>query len=294
MIPREFASRHPPVLHLLTSPLKQLSLVLRNRENQRRSRARRKDYIRDLEKRLRQFERESVRVTAEVQLAAREVAEHNQILRALLVEHGVSVAEIERRLKLGDQHIIGPGKHSSSTSYHLRRPQPMQNTVQNGADFPLALNGNATSAYPIECYDQGAPQSDPLVAWDPMANSGHVSSSPDNEVQYASGTWSPTSRLVRPELDSQSSRAEDGLPSDQGYSKESQASSTLRSTSGTSSDLIVSGSRFSDSTSCEEAARIIAGMRGHDDADAIWPELGCNSSKDCVVRNMTIFQIVDR
>ena len=48
-----------------------------------------------------------------------------------------------------------------------------------------------------------------------------------------------------------------------------------------------------DVTPCEEAAQIIASMRGHEDADAVWSELGCSSETRCTVKNMTIFQLGD-
>ena len=51
--------------------------------------------------------------------------------------------------------------------------------------------------------------------------------------------------------------------------------------------------RQTDVTPCEEAAQIIASMRGHEDAEAVWPELGCSANKKCTVTNMTIFQLGD-
>ena len=48
-----------------------------------------------------------------------------------------------------------------------------------------------------------------------------------------------------------------------------------------------------DETSCEDAARIIASMRGHDDLEGLWSELGCSSTRKCMVKNMAIFQIFD-
>lgn len=70
----------------------------RIRDNQRRSRARRKEYVDELEQRVRDFERRGVQATAEVQVAARKVAEENKKLRALLGLHGVSQASIAEYL----------------------------------------------------------------------------------------------------------------------------------------------------------------------------------------------------
>ena len=48
-----------------------------------------------------------------------------------------------------------------------------------------------------------------------------------------------------------------------------------------------------DETSCEDATRIIASMRGNEDPEGVWPELGCSSTRKRMVKNMAIFQMVD-
>ncbi|PGH13056.1 hypothetical protein AJ79_03893 [Helicocarpus griseus UAMH5409] len=67
----------------------------RIRDNQRRSRARRKEYLQDLEKRVRKFEQQGVHATIEVQAAARKVARENELLRSLLRLRGATTGEIE-------------------------------------------------------------------------------------------------------------------------------------------------------------------------------------------------------
>lgn len=47
------------------------------------------------------------------------------------------------------------------------------------------------------------------------------------------------------------------------------------------------------STPCETAARIITSMRSYADAQDVRSELGCQSSSNCMVRNMDIFQLLD-
>ncbi|KAL1959575.1 hypothetical protein VTO42DRAFT_1610 [Malbranchea cinnamomea] len=75
------------------------SASTRIRDNQRRSRARHREYVRSLEERLRRFEKEGVQATLEVQLAGRKVAEENKLLRSLLRLHGVGDADIEAYLR---------------------------------------------------------------------------------------------------------------------------------------------------------------------------------------------------
>jgi hypothetical protein len=49
------------------------------------------------------------------------------------------------------------------------------------------------------------------------------------------------------------------------------------------------GSRNTNTTSCEDAARIIARMRGHYNEEDVRAELGCSTNKHCTVENITIF-----
>lgn len=84
-----FASKQWPTYPF--SPLcsrQQKANLARIRDNQRRSRARRREYIAELEQRLRAYELSGVEASSEVQLAARRVAEENRQLRELLHKHG--------------------------------------------------------------------------------------------------------------------------------------------------------------------------------------------------------------
>jgi hypothetical protein len=73
--------------------------LARIRDNQRRSRARRKEYLQELEARLRQCELQGIEASAEIQLAARRVADENKKLRMLLNQNGVSDDNIEAYLQ---------------------------------------------------------------------------------------------------------------------------------------------------------------------------------------------------
>jgi len=90
-------SIHPRKEDSATMPRKRsdLSPSTRVRENQRRSRTRRKELIDELQARLRQYERKEVQATVAMQLAARRVSWENAQLRDLLSEKGVSTEEIK-------------------------------------------------------------------------------------------------------------------------------------------------------------------------------------------------------
>ncbi|KAF2083285.1 hypothetical protein K490DRAFT_18352, partial [Saccharata proteae CBS 121410] len=62
----------------------------RIRDNQRRSRARRKEYLQELETKYRNCEQKGVEASAEIQAAAKRVLEENRRLRALLRQQGLS------------------------------------------------------------------------------------------------------------------------------------------------------------------------------------------------------------
>ncbi|KAG6001574.1 hypothetical protein E4U43_001296 [Claviceps pusilla] len=70
--------------------IQQRANLARIRDNQRRSRARRREYLQELEQRLRACELQGIEASTEVQIAARRVADENTKLRELLHKHGVT------------------------------------------------------------------------------------------------------------------------------------------------------------------------------------------------------------
>ncbi|KAH8201242.1 hypothetical protein TruAng_004559 [Truncatella angustata] len=79
--------------------------LTRIRDNQRRSRARRKEYLQDLEQRLRIYELQGVEASAEIQQAARRVLDENKKLRVLLNEQGVTDSQIESFLQASNTAV---------------------------------------------------------------------------------------------------------------------------------------------------------------------------------------------
>ncbi|KAF9739363.1 hypothetical protein PMIN01_01997 [Paraphaeosphaeria minitans] len=68
--------------------------LARIRDTQRRSRARRKEYMHELEARLRDYEQVGIKASAELQSATRKVLDENRRLRALLHKRGVPDSDI--------------------------------------------------------------------------------------------------------------------------------------------------------------------------------------------------------
>lgn len=73
--------------------------AIRIRDNQRRSRARHKEYVEGLQAKLQDYERRGVEATLEMQQAARNVALENSRLRMLLGYHGVATEEVDKFLQ---------------------------------------------------------------------------------------------------------------------------------------------------------------------------------------------------
>ncbi|KAK7532955.1 uncharacterized protein J3D65DRAFT_61943 [Phyllosticta citribraziliensis] len=78
---------------------------IRQRDNQRRSRAQQKEHVAQLQAKLLAYEQHGVQATAAVQQAARAVAHENRLLRELLAQRGVSRYEVDRFL--GEQRSVG-------------------------------------------------------------------------------------------------------------------------------------------------------------------------------------------
>lgn len=86
-----------------------VSSAARIRDNQRRSRARHRDYVEEMKARIREYERRDAQATLDMRHAARAVALENSRLRSLLASHGITSDEVE--MHLGSFH-----RHETPTS----------------------------------------------------------------------------------------------------------------------------------------------------------------------------------
>ncbi|KAM5348374.1 hypothetical protein ACJ41O_008198 [Fusarium nematophilum] len=108
----------------MSTPAQKANLA-RIRDNQRRSRARRREYLQELEQRLRVYELQGVEASSEVQQAARRVAEENRQLRGLLNRHGISDDYISSYL-----HSGAPAQTDPTPMPHFTPGNPSE-TVQS-------------------------------------------------------------------------------------------------------------------------------------------------------------------
>lgn len=86
-----------PVTDSISDEFNQQRARLRN--NQRNSRARKQAYLEELEKKWSQCVRTGAEATVEMQAAARKVQHDNEVLKAMLIELGVTKDQINARLK---------------------------------------------------------------------------------------------------------------------------------------------------------------------------------------------------
>lgn len=112
-----------------------------NRENQRRSRARHRDFINDLQRRVQEYEERDAQASAEMQRVARVVAEENAFLRELLAVKGVERDEIQgfldaRRAQqmVSSRSVEASPVHSHS---HSRSQQPSWEQIKFQSPEPV-------------------------------------------------------------------------------------------------------------------------------------------------------------
>lgn len=209
--------------------------LARIRENQRRSRERRKEYTQYLEQRLGSFERLGVAATQEVQEAGRKVARENVLLRSLLMVCGVTEEQTQEYLQshTGD---ISAVESSAATISRLLRP---------------------SSDRPMDSYISHTP----LAELDPGV------------VKYV-----PPKSRTKEQLETE--RLSTTCPNTPEFVPEAHQSG--------------GDTGIGQFSSCEDAATLIASLGDHPNIRDVRSQLGCDSESTCIVKNMSIFEILDK
>ena len=287
----------------------------RNTINQRASRARKRDYITSLERKLRDYETHGVQATEKVQSAARHVAEENRVLRdevRLLREQVRCLEEV-----LGKRDASGNGNsngHSTDREAELdaawRRIQDeSRQQQQQWQGQSLSAAASVVSLHveqsPEAQYPSPPEDIDIVMGTthysraklNPRAIIGHIGSSrQDLRHDGRSGT-APT--LL--------TNFDNGLLVSKSTQDKTQPpiSSVFENTTSTTPESAFppewTAINTANTTPCEEAALIIASMRGLSSSSnfraEILPELGCETAekaKVCAVDNVRLFGIMDQ
>jgi len=167
---------------------KEKANLARIRDNQRRSRARRKEYLQELEARLRQCELQGIEASSEIQMAARRVADENKKLRGLLAQHGVSEDNVENYLQTSptSDTMMG-GQYGSSSAAVQMLEQLLQTRKSFIGDGNNAVNVNMGGGHGSRA--SSASLSTVQSLWDPIY-------SQNTGGRRRSGTLQPTGKAA--------------------------------------------------------------------------------------------------
>lgn len=307
----------PNDFHLTQNPVPPTTTKtqIRVRENQRRSRARRAELIQDLQNRVREFERQGIAATQEVQRAARDLALENARLRELLglrERFGGQFAN-EKEWVCGScgSLVQGVGGRDGNVVDHV-----VGNDVHSG----LAIQEDRQRNDYISQYLEITEPASSTDTYRPLA--------PTSNTYPNTSIFAPTKRIITPIQDHQQyTEREASVPffspstslsppttSASDLDPSSECPNTLNcfcapdSTTVPASTPSQSVTASGTEISCETAARIISEMRGRHSGestgghlDAIWDELGCRRDdgggregrRDCSVKNSVVLQIMD-
>jgi hypothetical protein len=222
-----------------------------------------------------------VEVTKEIQQTARRVHEDNLKLRQLLAQKGVSETEVNAFLSGSEtpSNALPPPKSIASP---IQAPTPPVDTHFLSRTLPPPIHSHPEpdrKLPPMRTLQDNAQLErlnvDPAFSGPRMLFSD-ISRKPESisEMECDSPDANHSEPHIRPISQCPPSEV-----------------STCRSIVSLEKDDSV---RSPHETSCEDAASIIASMRGHADREQIRDELGCGAKKDCNVKNTTLFQLMDR
>ncbi|KAF4126658.1 hypothetical protein GMORB2_0394 [Geosmithia morbida] len=270
--------------------------VAENREAQRRSRARRRDLIADLRRRLEEYERIGVASAIEMQRAAQAVNIQNQRLKSLLGVYGVPEDEIEQYLSSGEEGCVELNRRRECTTCGRLLPRITQ-----------------TMTVPMEGRPQSSYRSAPSTARDavPTLGSGLLTLAKPTPIRkqspYAESPFRSTA-MSRKEHEETCVLPEEA----QRLHRRSHAANGLGSTTkgntpvpidvlSALSDSLVSSSSVTDDgdhseslrTSCDKAAKILVELHNYVDPSRARSALGCHGDSSCSVKNTKIFELMD-
>jgi hypothetical protein len=300
--------------------MKEKANLARIRDNQRRSRARRKEYLQELEAKLRQCELQGIEASAEIQVAARRVADENKKLRRLLVQNGIAEDRIEAYLNSSPatDTVMG-GQYGGNTGHAVQLlEQLLQNRKFCGTDsnmLPSDVVGGTGSR------DSSAGVSTVQTSpWDThQASSTHQTMTPSSSLSKTSNASRgfdsncgvphhhrmvslPRNLSPASNPSGQNSQMHDFISQLQSQNLMSYDTSShqiaqqhLQPYSGPprSSVYIPTTTSSSNTNNCGSATDMITSMAGGDPA-IVRADLGCPSDLDCEVDNHLVFNVMDR
>lgn len=288
--------------------------LARIRDNQRRSRARRKEYLQELEVKYRHCEQTGVAASAEIQAAARKVIDENRRLRQLLQAKGVPDAEVEHATSGSSQSTTAAD--NLETMLSERRPCSPEDASNGGAGCgPRDCSSGCGTAQPLPSAKEGQRPLLPQPAQEGTPIPQHVSA---ESSQYPSPVSSSSTGPFAPQPPPQNqpvfTMAEPLLLPPAGMSQpqqvdfdwmnaftEQQYWPTMPEQDPNTTGIPAYQDQHqnyalpqpSDTCSCQVAAETIRTIKpeaGHE----VETELGCWVGEECQVSNEKVFGIMTR
>lgn len=255
--------------------------LARVRENQRRSRARRKDYLQELEGRFRQCEMQGIEASAEIQAAARRVAEENKILRALLAQNGITDDAVQECLRSAPAtNVLGNGS-ASAQALELLLGTPKVYCRSESSGVPANSGICPTTEEELSSSSSASTLASRNERRSPVLGqmASHYTSVPNGIIVSPSiAPIVPSSYDAALMLDKSTSHSHDSQ--EMSYLQMDQPSSRSHVTK-------------ANTNSCVLATEMISNMSSRDPI-AIRHDLGCKSNTDCEVDNQLVFKVMDR
>lgn len=256
------------------------SNLARIRDNQRRSRARRKEYLQELEAKIRNCEQMGVTASTEIQSAARKVLDENRKLRALLRERGVPETEIMAITGASDLTFDGPSPAPMLAS--------MLNTKKTCSGQTVCIDSPCCDPSSVAADSTGAPIA--VVAM--QERTAGLS----YDIQSTSPQSLPSSSIDTPPFAQNFSHPQIGLERTLSM-PDAMPPTNYLDTSWTLPDEgneMPEPTTYTNSTSCTYAADIIRNMR-EDVGAELEADLGCGKpGQDCMVNNTVVFTVMEK
>ncbi|SPO00766.1 uncharacterized protein DNG_03514 [Cephalotrichum gorgonifer] len=235
----------------------------RIRDNQRRSRLRHREFVDDLQRKVREYEAQGVQATLDMQRAARVVALENSRLRSLLSSKGVSDEEVESYLASPTEPRPTRRKEGRLPGGSLgRRSETPDDTAHSsGLNSPASSSCTPTDAGTLMCLKRLVNEDGP-----------HPFSTLELQPANSTARQDTTNPGARP------------AHTDATAVPPTNAPAILPS--------LHTMSLSPHEMSCNTAAQIIARAHSHGDERLARRNLGCADSSNCVIRNTQVLQIL--
>ncbi|KAI4161541.1 MAG: hypothetical protein LQ342_004825 [Letrouitia transgressa] len=223
--------------------------------------------MRDLEKRLREYELRGVQASSSLQIAARRVIQENARLRSLLTRRGVKDAEIESYLKV-DTHGSDGGALDGLSARSI-----LSSSTRSVYGQEQLTRSSSNTSYQKLIVGSSPQESASMVK--PPRSAGVLNASEDTDCPQPS-TCPITNR-------------------DQLIEGQRSPSQELTVCLHSSTNRLEKGKGIQNNmTPCMEAAMIIVSMNSGLSIEEANAELGCPPVNDCYVDNLTVFRVMDR